>query len=351
MVATPAGEAGQGGIARQMQAVRTALADQTDVHTTFGVTRGQGSILVSPLHMVRFLAAMVAERLAGRLDVVHLNVASHGSTWRKLVIAAMARLLGVPYVVHLHGAAYFSFWSEAHPQRSRLIAWLFGHAARIVVLGEYWRGFVAGKLPGQVARIAILPNATPVPALEHRGDGETVHILFLGRIEARKGVVELGEALRNMANLAGWRATVAGDGAVEEARTQVAQWGLADRIAVPGWVGGETVAELIASADILVLPSYEENLPVAVIEGMASGLAVVATPVGAVPDIIHDGETGLLVPPKDAPALAAALTRLVGDAALRARLGAAAKALHRERLEMGRYVEALLQLWRDAAKR
>ena len=75
--------------------------------------------------------------------------------------------------------------------------------------------------------------------------------------------------------------------------------GLVSRVAVPGWVGSDGVERLIANSSILVLPSFVENLPMSVIEGMAAGLAVVATPVGAVEEIIEHEKTGLLIPPGD----------------------------------------------------
>ncbi|TIY10986.1 MAG: glycosyltransferase family 4 protein, partial [Mesorhizobium sp.] len=119
----------------------------------------------------------------------------------------------------------------------------------------------------------------------------------------------------------------------------------------PGWVGPDEVASLIASADILVLPSFAENLPVSVIEGMAAGLAVVTTPVGAVEDIITNEESGLLVPPGDVAALTEALTRLVENPALRARLGAAAMAVHRDRLDLAPFVGAICEVWRSVASK
>jgi glycosyltransferase involved in cell wall biosynthesis len=195
----------------------------------------------------------------------------------------------------------------------------------------------------------VLPNATRQPTLPHRGGGEQAHILFLGRIGDRKGVPQLGDALARMLPIANWRATIAGDGALELARQRAVELGLADRVALPGWADADAVAALIADADIMVLPSFEENLPMSIIEGMASGLAIVATPVGAVEDIVSDGETGLLVPAGDVDALAAALTRLVTDPALRQRLGAAGLAVHRARLDIEPYVDRLAAIWKDAA--
>ncbi len=77
-------------------------------------------------------------------------------------------------------------------------------------------------------------------------------------------------------------------------KLELRRLGIEDRVVLPGWVGPSEVAELIAASDVLVLPSFDENLPMSVIEGMAAGLAIIATPVGAVKDIIIDGRTGIL---------------------------------------------------------
>jgi len=352
LVATPSNLVGQGGIDRMMAALGRALEKRggSDIAVRFVASRGNGPVALSPLHVARFCMTMVAARLAGRIDVAHVNLSSHGSTYRKLVIAAVARALGIPYVLHLHGSQYQAFWTANDGFLTRRIRGLFEHAARVIVLGRAWRDFVAQRAPAAAGRIVIVPNATEIPALAHVGGGDRVHILFLGRVGARKGVPQLIEALAGIRGLGNWHATIAGDGEVEAARAAVVAAGLADRVTLPGWAGADEVASLIAAADILALPSFAENLPVSVIEAMASGLAVVATPVGAVEDIIRDGETGLLVAPGDVDGLAAALRRLVDDADLRARLGAAAERLHRERLELGAYAEALCAVWRAAAR-
>jgi glycosyltransferase involved in cell wall biosynthesis len=352
LVSTPSGASGQGGIDRIMAALQHELErrDDTGLDVRFAQSRGPGHVGLSVFYMVAFCFRMLVARLAGRLDVVHINVSSYGSTYRKIVISGFAQLLGIPYVLHLHGSEYRTFWKDDSRFRSRRIRAMFEHAARVVVLGRTWRDFVAQRAPGAAGNIVIVPNATAVPSLEHTGGGGEVHILFLGRVGERKGVPQLIEALGRLKPTRDWRATIAGDGDVEAARAKSAELGLAGHVSLPGWVGPAEVASLIASADILVLPSFAENLPVSVIEGMAAGLAVVTTPVGAIEDIITDNQTGLLVPPGDVAALADALARLAGDPALRARLGAAAIAVHRERLELAPFSDALRDVWREAVR-
>jgi glycosyltransferase involved in cell wall biosynthesis len=350
MVATPGGPLGQGGIDRIMTSLKDELARQNlaAVQAVFVPTRGNGSIALSPVFLLLFCLRMVGARLLGRLDVVHVNLASDGSTYRKLLVSLLARLLRIPYVLHLHGAEYMSFWSEQQSFLHRRIRSMFLHAARIIVLGRPWRDFVTARVPGIDDRVAILANATAQPVRPHIGGRDTVHVLFLGRIGERKGVPQLCDALAALKDLTGWRATLAGDGDVEGLRTRLDDLGLSDGVSAPGWQQAIDVERLLSEADILVLPSYAENLPVSVIEGMAEGLAIVATPVGAVEDIIEHGRTGLLVPPGDVEALRTALEQLICQPDLRQRLGNAARELHREKLDLRYYAQAMSLLWIEA---
>jgi glycosyltransferase involved in cell wall biosynthesis len=350
LVATPAGGAGQGGIDRVMATLKAELDRRgRGVTAHFLPTRGKGNLAFSWIHLVRFCARMAVARMRGEVDIVHINLSIRGSTYRKIVIAACARLLRIPYVVHLHGGEYRSFWDGSGTIVKRLIHNLFRKASRIIVLGTPWRAFIAQRVPTARERIVIVPNAVENPKLAHIGGGESVHILFLGRIKVAKGIPDLVRAFGRMKDVPGWRATLAGDGAVDALRAEIQALGLADRVTIPGWLGPEDTAKLLATGDILTLPSYIENLPISVIEAMASGLGIVTTPVGAIEDIVKDGETGLLVPPGDDLALAEALIRLITEAPLRRRLGAAAQAFQRQHLNSGPYADQICAVWRDAA--
>lgn len=337
LVVTPLGTGGMGGIDRMMDAVADQLGDAPppDMQVVFRTTRGQGHIAWSPLLLMRLILGVAGRPFGRGPDVVHINLSSHGSTFRKLAVSRALRLLGIPYVLHLHGSRFRGFWDKAGQRLSSDIRSMFAAAACVIVLGRAWHDYIGSRVPETATRITILPNATPpVPARSDRPAGPVV-ILFLGHIGPRKGVPQLIEALAGLTDRPGWRAVIAGNGAVDHTRAQLAERGLSDRVTLPGWVGPADVARLLAAADILVLPSFEENLPMSVIEGMAQGLAVVTTPVGATEDIIEDGQTGLLVPPGDAAALREALARLLADPDLRLRLGGAARAFHRQHLEIG----------------
>ena len=319
-----------------------------DLSVTFGSTRGPNSIFLSPFYLLGFIGRMIYLRIGGRLDLLHLNLASYGSTWRKLILARVASFLGIRYIIHLHGALYRDFWQKAPKLIQREIRYLFSNAAHVIVLGTVWRDFIADCVPEARDRIEILPNATRRSSLPHRTGGETVVILFLGRVSERKGAPQLMDALNRLQSLSAWRAVIAGDGDLATARARIRELSLEGRVQLPGWVGPGEVESLIAEADILVLPSFDENLPMSVIEGMAAGLAIVSTPVGAVEDIITDDQTGLLVPPGDVAALADALRRLIENPVLRQQLGTAAAEFQRQHLDIDVYAQTLAKLWRQS---
>jgi len=109
-------------------------------------------------------------------------------------------------------------------------------------------------------------------------------------------------------------------------RQFAAQLDIADRVICPGWLGPERKRVALAGASIFALPSYAEGMPLALLEAMSWGLAVIATPVGGVPQLVTHEVNGVLVAPGDIDGVAAAIDRLLSDPALRDRLGAAARA-------------------------
>ena len=137
---------------------------------------------------------------------------------------------------------------------------------------------------------------------------------------------------------------LAGDGEIEPYRSRVAEAGLTERIALPGWLDGAATADLLAQADILVLPSHAENFPIAVIEALAAQVAVITTPVGATPELLRDGQSALFVPAGDALALADAIARLIDDPALRHTIAAAGRIVFVEKLDIATLARRLAAL-------
>jgi glycosyltransferase involved in cell wall biosynthesis len=239
------------------------------------------------------LASMtVAARRAARdADLVHAH-------W--LPAGAVAALSGRPFVVSLHGT------DVELARRAPPLARLVLRRARGVLC-------VSSALAAEARHLGarepvVVPNGVELPP-EPGPPVDPPEVLFVGRLSAEKGVEDLLEATR------GLRRVIAGDGPL--------------RPLVPdalGFVPRDELARLYAAASVVCVPSRREGFGLACAEAMAHGRPVVATAVGGLTDLVEHEVTGLVVPPRDPAALRAAIERLLGDRALRARLGAAARA-------------------------
>ncbi len=313
-------------------------------------TRGQGGAAGG---IARFAAAIAGVGFLGaarRIDVVHAHMTTRGSVVRKSVLCQLAMALDVPVIMHMHGADFFAFYRRQPRVFQAAIRALLRRCRHVIVLGQAWRDFLVTELGVSAGRIAIVPNGVPSPALGRRvRPDRPPELLFLGRLGARKGVPELIEALAAPALRArDWHATIAGDGDAAPFRAAVQAHGLDGRVELPGWTDRTTTARMLAGADMLLLPSHHEALPIAVLEALAQGVAVITTPVGSVPEFLEDGVNALLVPPGDVGALAGAIIRLLDDPPERERLGMAGRRVFALRLDVAVMAMRVAQLYREA---
>lgn len=314
---------------------------------THVVTHQDGSRLHKVLVFGRAMIEFTREIVRDRPAVVHLHTSATGSFFRKLVLFHIAKLARIPVLLHMHSGLFRDFHDGAPRPVRWLVRNMLTRADAVVALGSRWAALLAEIAPG--ARIDVIPNAVRLgPQSAQPMVGEPVHVVFLGLICDEKGTFDLVEAWARVVRDTGpARLTIAGSGEVERITAALEQLGVDGTVKVESWLEPAQVMALLASAQVLVLPSLKEGQPMAVLEAMAQGLCVVATRVGGIPDVVEDGVTGLLVPPQDVPALAAALTRVVTDDAERAAFGKAGHERVREQFD----VEAVWRRFDDAYDR
>jgi glycosyltransferase involved in cell wall biosynthesis len=356
VIVCPGGLENGGGIGRQMGYFLHANEGR-DPRLVYRLidSRGPWFLGASPLrtilsvgYLVSSLLNLLVIRVSSPRCIAHINITGRGSTVRKSIFCGFARLIGLPYLLHLHDADYVSDYRRRGAPTRWVIRSVFRHAKKVIVLGERDGKLVPEELRVPGGQVAILHNAVPDPnpklqlARQRIGAG---HILFLGHLSARKGVPDLLEALASPAlREQTWRATLAGGGPIEEYSDMATRLGIADRVTFPGWLDEARVKVLFADAEILVLPSYAEGLAMAVLEGLSHGVAIVATPVGAHAEVIETEVSGILVPPGNIGALAAALQRVIADPNLQGRLSAGARTRFLEKFDMRGYAERLSRI-------
>jgi glycosyltransferase involved in cell wall biosynthesis len=337
----------RGGVSAVQRLLLQALP--SDITATHVATMTEGGRWRKLLTFLRALV-LVQTQLRRGVDVVHIHFASGASTRRKMMIARLAALHGVPVILHCHGGGYRRYWGRISFVERRLIRQMLRRAQRILVLGVDWGDFYA-SIGAPRERIEVLPNpvAVPkrVPERTHSGRVRLVHLASLSR---DKGSFDLLEALSRLPQRIKEQVHVvaAGTGAVEELRAAAVHLGLQDIVEVRNWIEADERDRLLACSDVFVLPSYYEGLPMSLLEAMAWGLTPICTPIGSIPEYIEDGVNGLLVRPGAVEELAQKIERVVLDGNLRVQLGSRARATV-EPLDVAVYAQRVSKLYRMAA--
>ena len=353
-IVTPGGTREKGGMGRIVDNFTTDLREnRPEVRFEVVDTYGLGKFHWMPFHFLLAVLRLAACFLAGRGDLVHIHMAEHGSVARKGTIVLMAALFRVPVVLHLHGGRFPEQVRNAGPLTGWAIRRMVALCSETVVLGEFWRRFMVEEFGLDERRVTVLHNAVPGPqATPLRPADRPVRILFLGRLIKLKGIHVLLDALAAAdCRSRPWELVIAGDGDLDTYRRQAEALDLAERVHFTGWLDQDGCRRQLLQADVLVQPSMFEGLPMAVLEAMAHGLSIVATPVGSVGDAIEHDVTGLLVPPGEVQPLTDALVRILDDAELRRRLGAGARRKFETCFDIAVYRERLIDIYRRNARR
>lgn len=358
-IVTPGGTREKGGMGRIVDNFTTDLREnRPEVRFEVVDTYGPGMFHRMPVHFLLAVLRLGTCFLAGRGDLVHIHMAEHGSVARKGIIVLLAALFRVPVVLHLHGGRFPEQVRTAGPLTGWAIRRMVALCSETVVLGDFWRRFMVEEFGSDARRVTVLHNAVPGPQAiplrpaDRPSANHPLRILFLGRLIKLKGVHVLLDALAAAeCRSRPWELVIAGDGDLETYRRQAEALGLVDRVHFTGWLDQDDCRRQLLQADVLVQPSMFEGLPMAVLEAMAHGLSIIATPVGSVGDAIEHEVTGLLVPPGEVQPLSDALLRVLDDAALRRRLGAGARRKFETCFDIAVYRERLIDIYRRNARR
>jgi glycosyltransferase involved in cell wall biosynthesis len=233
----------------------------------------------------------------------------------------------------------------------KLIAWSLSRANRVVALSQAWRAKLRDMSPE--ARIVVVENAVAMPeVVPSRGGAGRCRFALLARMDEWKGIDDLlaacaklrGAGVELDVELAGPPGT-AGDAATLARKIEALD--LEGNVRYVGPVHGEEKAELLRGADVYIQPSHHEGMPISLLEALGFGLPVVATSVGAVPEVITDGSEGLLVPPHRSDLLAAAMRAVATDPTGRQRMSRAARRRVSARFGLDRFRNDLLSLYHE----
>ena len=306
--------------------------------------RNVGLVISQYLRFVQILVQF-------RPGVVHIHT-SQGFGWLKdSLFVVAAKLCGRCVVLHVHAADFDVLYGKQPWLVQKHTCRVMAMADTILAVSTKWQEILARIVPS--GRILTFRNCVAVNAIAPRAVDSSSHrvkALFLGAVGPRKGTLDLLDAMHSLKSkgcpLDLW---IAGSeekgGDFTSARARLKHLELTDTCQLLGYVRDEQKRTLLQTADLFVLPSYDEGLPIALLEAMAAGLPVVATPVGGIPEVITDGDNGFLVAAGDVQALADKLAILTQDARLRDVMGRRNREIAEKELDVVPYVERLVVLY------
>jgi exopolysaccharide biosynthesis WecB/TagA/CpsF family protein len=354
LVASMYGQRG-GGMGRIIEYLLTATNGQLAGIRLMRVdTRGQGRASRSPHHLAVGLLRAWLHAFAGRAALLHVNMAERGSIFRKGVMMLALKPFGTRSILHLHAAEIIPMYGRISAPNRFFVRSVFRMADRIVVLGDIWRRWLINVVGIPEDRIDLVYNGVPEFSGQRvaRAHQAPFRVLFLANLHARKGLGDLIPALAALTGPAAhWQLSVAGGGNQAPFRALAQQFGVADRITFLGWVDHAQAQAELGKADSLVLPSYEEGLPLVILEALAAGVPVLTTPVGAIGEVLEHDVTALIVQPGDQASLSRELERLFTQPELHQQLAVASRSLYLSKFSLGKFAENMERVYVSALYR
>jgi Glycosyltransferase len=246
--------------------------------------------------------------------IVHIHHASNLNFWLSAAMARLAKLFNRKVILHNHGADFKLFYEGLSEKAKKRIVRSVTRVDANIVLSRSWQNWYQSIAPG--ANWVLLPNSVDIPAdlpakkIDHSG----ISLVYLARIEERKGFFDMMNMLPAlMKQFRNCKLYVAGQGDTEMVIKRASEMNLADKIEVLGYIDYSQKDQLLRKGHVLLLPSYEEGLPMALLEAMSYGLVPVTTPVGGIPEVIVHGRNGMLLQPGDTAAMRSSVEWVIGD--------------------------------------
>lgn len=240
-----------------------------------------------------------------KIELVHIHTSYYRSFQRSVLFARIARLFGKKVVFHVHSGGF----KEYAKKHNRYVQKHLHAVDAVIALSDSWKSYFEDEL--HCKHVFALNNVISPPQVNTNimPDASQLHLLYLGLIHRQKGIYDLLDAIKGYVqqNNSGIILHIGGNGDSEPLKQAIRDNHLESNVFFHGWLGEDSKSYYLNLCDALVLPSYFEGLPMSIIEAFSYAKPVIATRVGAIPEIVNDGYNGLLISPGDIAALIEAI--------------------------------------------
>lgn len=232
-----------------------------------------------------------------QIKILHIHGAANASFYRKRIFVKIGKIFGKRIIMHQHAADFKEFF-ELSNDKSNIIDTL-NLCNKLIVLSQSWKKYFV-SIGVNNTKIHVLNNIVTPPTKfrKKKADGK-LHLLFLGEISKRKGIYDLLNTLKDNREFFQNKLLLRIGGNIIDGdiNTFIDENEMSRFVKYEGWVSGEKKVDCLEWADVYILPSYNEGLPIAILEAMSYARPVISTNVGGIPEIVHSYQNGVLIEP------------------------------------------------------
>jgi len=312
--------------------------------------------LINLWYLIKHFVSWSVKIIIYRPDIAHYPITSYWNLEKSLLFLKIAGVFGAKKVGHLHGGAFVDFWSNIRELRKKINLNELNRLDVLIVASNYWKKMLQERCNIKT-RIEILYNpinkSFETKALKFNDHNSDI-ILFMGEIDIVKGVLDIIESANVVLNSMECRFFLAGmiqkRGDLNKCKSLIKNYNLKNKVYITGKITEEEKMNLFRKASIFLFPSYFENFPLVAIEAATAGLAIITTPVGALPEFFEHNKSAIYVEPGNTKQIREAVIDLLGNPEKRKRLGKAARRVFEEKLSRNMIMKQLDNVYIEVLK-
>lgn len=307
-------------------------------------THTSGNFLKKILYMIKFYIQFPFILLFNNIDLIHLHASIKSNLFRKCYFLIIGKLFGKKIILHMHSAMPKEYlMGKDSVIKTKIEKLLFNSYDAIIAITEYWSKVLKDYTESP---IFLVYNSIPIPTAFIRESEITdkIKIFTMYELSKRKGTYDIIEAAKYIQN-PNVVINLYGNGDIEELKSLIGKNNLQEKIIINNLVSGEQKHTIFKGADIYILPSYKEGMPMSVLDAMSYGLPIISTPVGGISEAVDDGINGCLIQPGDYRALAEKIDLLSNDKELREKMGQESLRIAKEKFDINVIIKQLKEIY------
>ena len=322
-----------------------------DYDVRFIETYCDGSIVYKIFKALSAYSKFIYTALFWKPNLVHVHTSFGGSFYRKALIIEIASLAKIPVVNHVHGADFDEFYRKKSQKKKKTIEKIYNKCIRTIALSEEWKKNLAEIVPEQTIRVVENYGILQEDLIKEKlTKPNNKLILFLGFICERKGCFDIPAIVDQVCRkIPDARFILGGSGEIEKVKQKLSAK-YKDNVEFPGWIRNEQKKQYLREADLFLLPSYNEGMPMAILDAMGCGLPIVSTDVGGIPKIVRQGINGYLYKPGDSKSMACAIIEYLTDDEKRLKAGRESVDVIRESYSLQQNIDKLERVYTEVER-